>query len=349
MTTGMTAERNQPPRILVVDDNLSNLAYIGAQISDGHEVMLAKSGPQALLMAAKKPPDLILLDVDMPGMDGFETMGRLRDNAALSRVPVIYLTASHDPETELRALDSGAKDFVTKPFRRDILLHRINLHLRMARYNSLLEETVRELEDSLVSSFSGLIECRDGDTGGHVQRTKKYVALLGGLALDKGLFAGSLSRRELELMARAAPLHDIGKVGISDHILLKEGRFAEDEYEVMKTHTTVGADIIEHMFRRAPTQLYLVYAKKIALSHHEKYDGGGYPEGLAGDRIPLCSRIMAVADVYDALVEDRVYRPALAHDSAVDIIRAGRGSAFDPDLTDVFVAHHDLFSPRKIH
>jgi putative two-component system response regulator len=308
---------------------------------------LAKSGEQGLQIAAKKQPDLILLDVDMPGMDGFETMEQILNNATLSRIPVIYLTANHDPEIELRALDSGAKDFVTKPFRQDILLHRISLHLRMAQYNNLLEETVKELEDSMVASFSGLIECRDCNTGGHVQRTKKYLTLLGNLALDKGLFPANFNRRELELMARAAPLHDIGKVGISDHILLKEGRFADTEYEVMKTHTSIGAGIIDHMFQRAPTQLYLVYAKKIALSHHEKYDGHGYPEGLAGNQIPLCSRIMAVADVYDALVEDRVYRPALTHRAAVDIIKAGRATAFDPDLVDVFTANSELFAPHK--
>jgi putative two-component system response regulator len=217
----------------------------------------------------------------------------------------------------------------------------------MAQYHNLLEETVKELEDSMVASFSGLIECRDGNTGGHVQRTKKYVSLLGNLVLDKGLYADKLNRRELDLIARAAPLHDIGKIGISDHILLKEGRFEPDEFDVMKRHTTIGAGIIDHMFQKAPTQHYLIYAKKIALSHHEQYDGQGYPEGLAGDEIPLCSRIMAVADVYDALVEDRIYRPALSHSSAVHIIRDGRGTTFDPVLVDIFIDNHTLFDPQK--
>ncbi|MDR1109723.1 MAG: response regulator [Deltaproteobacteria bacterium] len=334
------------PKVLVVDDNLANLSYIGSQLSSQYGVLMAKSGQQALAIASRNQPDLILLDIDMPGMDGFETMARLQDSDSLRRIPVIYLTANHDLEIELKGLDSGAKDFVTKPFQRDIIIHRINLQLRMAKYQHLLEETVKELEDSMVASFSGLIECRDGNTGGHVLRTKRYVSILGGLAIDKGLFPDSLNTRELGLMARAAPLHDIGKIGISDDILLKEGRFHDDEFEMMKRHTTIGAEIIDHMYRKAPTQHYLAYGKKIALSHHEMYNGQGYPEGLAGEDIPLCSRILAVADVYDALVEERIYRPALSHKSAVRIIRDGRGTIFDPVLVDVFLDNDSLFASK---
>jgi putative two-component system response regulator len=345
--TGQISDPMARQKILVVDDNLANLSYIGSQLSGPYSLLMAKSGAQALSVASKNPPDLILLDIDMPGMDGFETMACLQRSDSLVRIPVIYLTANHDPEIELKALDSGAKDFVTKPFKRDVLLHRIGLQLRMSKYNNLLEETVKELEDSMVASFSGLIECRDGNTGGHVQRTKKYLHLLGSLAIDKDLFRDSLNRRELDLMARAAPLHDIGKIGISDHVLLKEGRFEPEEFEVMKKHTTIGAGISEHMFQKAPTQHYLLYARKIAMSHHEMYNGKGYPEGLVGDDIPLCSRIMAVADVYDALVEDRIYRPALSHSSAVRIITEGRAVSFDPRLVDIFLDNQTLFDPNK--
>ncbi|MDR0355955.1 MAG: response regulator [Deltaproteobacteria bacterium] len=339
-------EEGQTLTILAVDDNLANLSYINKQLSGQYAVLSAKSGAQALAIAAARHPQLILLDVDMPEMDGFETMARLQENYALRRIPVIYLTANRDPEIELKALDSGAKDFVTKPFQKDVLLHRIGLQLRMAQYQQLLEDTVKELENSMATSFSGLIECRDGQTGGHVQRTKSYVDLLGRLAIDKGLFSDSLNLRELELISRAAPLHDIGKIGISDLILLKEGRFQEEEFEAMKRHTVIGRDIVEHMYQRAPTQHYLGYAGKIALSHHEMYNGQGYPEGLSGEEIPLCSRLMSIADVYDALVEDRIYRRALPHASAVRIIKEGRGTTFDPVLVDVFVDNDALFERK---
>jgi putative two-component system response regulator len=331
---------------LVVDDNLANLKFVRAQLADSYRVALAKSGPQALSMAAKNIPDLILLDIDMPEMDGFETMELFQKHDLLNRIPVIYLTANRDVATEIRALQSGAKDFVTKPFEKDILQHRISLHIRFNQYQRHLENTVKELEDSMVTSFSGLIECRDGNTGGHVIRTRDYVALLGRLLLEKGLFPDDLNQRELDLMTRAAPLHDIGKIGVSDSILLKAGKLTDSEYEEMKKHTTIGAKIIAKMYQRAPTQHYLSYAKKIAESHHERYDGKGYPNGLAGEDIPLCSRVMAIADVYDALVEDRIYRPALPHSEALSIMREGRGTSFDPVVTDVFVANDGLFKRR---
>jgi putative two-component system response regulator len=329
--------------ILVVDDNIANLKYARSQLSDSYKVSMAKSGEQCLAMAVKTSPDLILLDIEMPGMDGFETMGRLKAHDILSRIPVIYLTANRDPETEVRALESGAVDFVTKPFEKDILLHRISLHMSFNRYQQELEGTVKELEDSMVASFSGLIECRDGNTGGHVTRTRDDVNRLGGLLLDKGLYAEDLDRKELKLITRAAPLHDIGKIGVSDSILLKPGKLDPEEYERMKLHTVIGASIIERMYRRAPTQRYLSYGKKIAESHHEKWNGRGYPAGLRGQDIPLCSRIMAVADVYDALVEDRIYRPALPHETALSIILGERGELFDPVLVDVFSENHELF------
>jgi putative two-component system response regulator len=331
------------PSVLVVDDNLANLKFVRTQLSDSYRVSMAKSGPQALSMASKNVPDLILLDIDMPGMDGFETMELLKRHEILRRVPVIYLTANRDTETELKALASGAKDFVTKPFEKDILRHRISLHIRFNHYQQHLEDTVKELEDSMVTSFSGLIECRDGNTGGHVVRTRQYVALLGSFLVDKGLFPEELNRRELELIARAAPLHDIGKIGVSDAILLKESKLTDEEYEQMKAHTTIGAGIIDRMYRRAPTQHYLNYARKIAESHHERWDGRGYPNGLAAEEIPLCSRIMAVADVYDALVEDRIYRPALPHEEAMRIMTEARGAIFDPVLLDVFAENGAAF------
>jgi putative two-component system response regulator len=327
--------------ILVVDDNLVNLQQIQIQLSDNYRVVLAKSGKQALQICSRQIPDCILLDIDMPEMDGFETMARLKQNVLLSRIPVIFLTANHDIPTEIRALESGAMDFITKPFEKSILIHRIELHLRFSQYQHYLEDMVKELEDSIVLSFSELIECRDQNTGGHVQRTSTIFELLAKELRNQGQFMDELSDSELYMMSRAALLHDIGKIGISDQILLKPDKLNDEEYEVMKTHTTIGADILTTMYERTPTQHYLKYAILIAKGHHEQYGGGGYPSGIKGDDIPLCSRIMAVADVYDALVADRVYRKAMSHQEACTIIKKQKGNQFDPRIIDVFEAIHE--------
>jgi putative two-component system response regulator len=328
-------------QILVVDDNLANLKQIQIQLSGNYQVILAKSGLQALQICGERIPDLILLDIDMPDMNGFETIARFRQSTILGRIPVIFLTANHDVTTEIRALESGAMDFITKPFEKSILLHRIELHLRFSQYQHYLENTVKELEDSIVMSFSEIIEARDENTGGHVQRTSAYVDSLSRELRDRGQFVEELSDGELSMIVRAALLHDIGKIGISDQVLLKPGRLDEAEFAIMKTHTTIGAAILQSMYERTPTQYYLRYAKLIAEGHHEKYDGTGYPKGIKGDAIPLCSRIMAVADVYDALVADRVYRKAMTHEEACKIISSGRGTHFDPRIVDAFEVVHE--------
>jgi putative two-component system response regulator len=327
--------------ILVVDDNLVNLQQIQIQLSDNYRISLAKSGKQALQICSRQIPDCILLDIDMPEMDGFETMARFKQNVVLSRIPVIFLTANHDITTEIRALESGAMDFITKPFEKSILIHRIELHLRFSRYQHYLEDTVKELENSIVLSFSELIECRDQNTGGHVQRTGIFFEFLGRELQHQGLFTAELAESELDMMIRAALLHDIGKIGISDQILLKPGRLNDEEFEIMKTHAIIGADILKTMYERTPTQHYLKYAIMIAGGHHEKYGGGGYPSGIKGNSIPLCSRIMAVADVYDALVADRVYRQAMSHKDACNIIIGGKGVHFDPQIIGAFEAIHE--------
>ncbi|MDR3200112.1 MAG: response regulator [Spirochaetales bacterium] len=328
-------------QILVVDDNLANLKQIQMQLAETYQVILAKSGAQALQICCQQAPDIILLDIDMPEMDGFETLSRLKQNAALTKIPVIFLTANHDVMTEIRALQSGAMDFITKPFEKSILLHRIGLHLRFSQYQHFLEDTVKELEDSIVVSFSELIECRDENTGGHIQRTSAYVEMLAKELRSRGHFLDDLSDAEMTMIVRAALLHDIGKIGISDNILLKPGRLEPEEFTIMKTHTTIGADILQTMYERTPTQHYLKYAKLIAEQHHEKYDGTGYPKGMRGDDITLCGRLMAVADVYDALVADRIYRKAMSHEEACKIIVSGKGSHFDPRIVEAFEAIHE--------
>jgi len=325
-------------RILVVDDSLVSLKQISSLLGADHDVQTAKSGAEALQMCIHEKPDLILLDIDMPEMDGFETLSRLKSNPYMTSVPVIFLTGNDDSETEIRGLKSGARDFLTKPAEQRVLKYRINLHLRFSAYQESLERSVLELSNSVATSFAEMIECRDHNTGEHVVRTSKYVRKLGLYLLKQGYCPGELSEESLEMMERASPLHDIGKVAISDRILLKPERLTDEEFGLMKQHASIGAEILEHMYTRTPSLQYLQYAKMIAASHHERYDGSGYPSGLAGDDIPLCGRIMAVADVYDALAENRIYRKKLSHAEAFLMVKNGRGSHFDPHVIDAFEA-----------
>lgn len=322
--------------ILAVDDNPAGLRQIAALLGGDYDVLYAKSGALALQICEKEKPDLILLDVEMPEMNGFETIDRLKGDPALSRIPVIFLTGSRDEETEIRALKSGAMDFIVKPPVKEILLHRIELHLQYSAYQLSLENTAEELEDSIVISFAELVEYRDTNIGKHVLRTGKCVELLGRALLATGKFADQLTRADLDMMVRAAPFHDIGKIGISDTILLKPDVLTPEEYDEVKRHTVIGARVIEALSRRTPSMCYLECAKQIAEGHHERYDGKGYPYGLAGEEIPLCARIMAVANVYDACLTDRVYRRALCHEEACEIIREGSGTHFDPRIAEVF-------------
>jgi putative two-component system response regulator len=335
-------------QILVVDDNITSLKQIGAQLTSHYEVSLAKSGALALQICRQEKPDLILLDVEMPDMDGFQTIARLKEDPGLSPIPVIFLTGNNDTATELRALESGAMDFITKPANKDILFHRLELHLQFAAYQCSLENTVKELENSIVTSFAELIECKDDNAGTHVLRTGKYVDILGRKLLEKGSFGEELSEADLDMIVRAAPFHDIGKIGVSDMILLKESVLSAGEYEEVKKHTIIGARFLQSIYERTPEQHYLKFAKLIAESHHERYNGGGYPHGLAGNAIPLCGRIMTVANVYDGCITERVYRKALSHEEACRIIFDGKGTWFDPRIVEAFEEVMDQFARLKV-
>lgn len=328
--------------ILIVDDNVPTLKYVSTQLAGIYHTILAKSGEQALQIVTKQKPDLILLDIDMPGLDGFETIARLKSGTA-KRIPVIFLTATYNTEVEIRALESGAVDFISKPVEKSILLHRIKLHLELFSYQRNLEKTVKELEDSIVISFAELIEFRDQNTGGHVQRTSYYVRLLGEELLRKNAYQDKFNANDLDMIIRAAPLHDIGKIGISDTILLKPGKLTEEEYKIMRSHALMGAQMLKRIYERTPTQHYLEWAIEIAKGHHEKYDGSGYPHRISGDDIPIGCRIMAVADVYDALISDRPYRVAMSHEQARNIIIAGSGNHFDPCVVKAFETLEDQF------
>lgn len=330
--------------ILIVDDNLVSLKQISAQLAELYEISLAKSGELALQICAKEAPDLILLDVEMPGMDGFTTISRLKENPAFMHIPVIFLTGNHDSATEVRCLESGAMDFITKPANAEILKHRINLHLQFSTYQLHLEHMVKELEDNIGISFAELLDCKDYNVAGHVLRTGEYVGLLAREILKAGVFENEISEEDADMMQRAAPFHDVGKIGVSDIILLKRSSLTEEEYREIQKHTLIGGQVLKAIYKRSPNQRYLEMAITIAEGHHERYDGAGYPQKLKGDDIPVCCRIMSVINVYDACITDRVYRKGLSHEEACAVIQAGKGTEFDPRIVDIFDKIKDKFA-----
>jgi len=345
--------------ILIVDDNPENLTVLGELLRERYRVRAANSGARALQLAQQAPlPDLILLDVMMPGMSGYEVLERLRDQAETREIPVIFTTAMNGTEDEHRGLVLGAVDYITKPLRPAIVLARVHTHLelkqardRLRRDNAFLEtEIARRLRENLVvqdvtiRALARLAETRDNETGNHILRTQEYVRALAQRLSTHPRFAAQLDLRTIALIAKSAPLHDIGKVGIPDHVLLKPGKLTPQEWDIMKTHARLGADAIARA--EADTHepvVFLEFAKQVALHHHERWDGSGYPDGLAGDAIPLAARLMAVADVFDALISPRVYKPAMSFDEARAIMADQGGKHFDPDMLASFLDGFDEF------
>jgi len=361
------------PTILVVDDTPDNLAVVGGILGSEYRVRVANSGERALHVANSDPrPELILLDIMMPGMDGYETLRRLREDPATRDIPVIFVTAMDADNDEAIGLQMGAVDYVTKPIRPAILLARIRTRLELqaardhlARQNEILEARVakrtREVElikDVGMHALATLAEKRDNETGNHLLRTRGYIEVLMTDLAQRPEFAEQLTPLRQRLIAKAAPLHDIGKVGIPDAILLKPGRLTPEEFEIMKTHARIGADALDEAIARvladrrqnqpAEEERYsldfLEAAREIAGGHHEKWDGSGYPLGLKGDEIPLSARLMALADVFDALISKRHYKVAFPLEESIRIIVDGRGKHFDPRIVDCFLQRIEDFT-----
>ena len=357
MQVGPTA--TEKATILVVDDTPDNLALISTLLKDTYQVKVAVSGEKALRIAGgASPPDLILLDIMMPQMDGYEVCKRLQAHPATRGIPVIFVTARADEEDERVGLELGAVDYITKPISPSILMARVRTQLMLkasadflrdqnAFLESQVERRTREvsaIQDVTILAMASLAETRDSDTGNHILRTQQYVRALAQHLRDHPRFSQFLTDYNMLMLFKSAPLHDIGKVGIPDRILLKPGRLTPEEFEIMKTHTTLGRDaIVAAESDTTQDNPFFRYAKEITYSHQEKWDGSGYPEGLMGNNIPLSARLMAVADVYDALISERVYKAAFPHEQAVEIIRDGRGSHFDPDMVDAFLALSEEF------
>lgn len=360
--------------ILVVDDTKENLTVIGHLLRPLYHVRVANSGARALEIAFAQPqPDLILLDVMMPEIDGYEVLRRLRANPSTHDIPVIFVTAMDADEDEEHGLRLGAVDYLTKPVKPALLLARVKTQLELkaardflANQNAYLDAEVhrRMAENDLIKDFAlhamaTLAEKRDNETGNHLHRTKAYIEALMEVLKEHPRFDQELKDPETRRrIAKAAPLHDIGKVGIPDAILLKPGKLTPEEFEIMKTHAAIGAQTIQEAImsvQRAQAELgetepatiraldFLEISKQIAGGHHEKWNGQGYPLGLAGDAIPLPARLMAIADVFDALMSKRHYKRAFSFEDTVSLIKEGRGEHFDPDIVDAFVLIKDKF------
>ena len=347
------------PTVLVIDDAPENLALMSGLLKDSYKVKVANHGELGLKVAlAAPPPDLILLDIMMPDLDGYEVCRRLKSNPASRAIPVIFLSAKTDVQDEEKGLLLGAVDYISKPISPSLMLARVATQIALhAKTESLrVDSTVRDPEqarqiadlsaaqDVTILAMTSLAETRDSDTGNHIRRIQHYVQALAQSLKDHPRFADQLGPQAISLLFKSAPLHDIGKFGIPDRILLKPSSLSPEEFDIMKTHTTLGFEAIEQAEKALGLQAPLLRtAKEIVLSHQEKWDGSGYPQGLKGDEIPMSARLMAVADVYDALISQRVYKAALPHDRAVQIVFQGRGTHFDPDMVDAFIGIQDEF------
>ncbi|MDH5537474.1 MAG: two-component system response regulator [Betaproteobacteria bacterium] len=350
---------NERPVVLIVDDSDDILKIVGALLRTHCETKTASNGEDALQSALAAPvPDLILLDIMMAGINGLEVCRRLKADDRTKHIPVIFLTALTDSSDERMGFEVGAVDFISKPISHSVLLMRIRTHLALKAAadflkdkNVFLEQEVarrtREvhvIQDLTIVAMASLAETRDNETGSHIRRTQNYVRALAKKLQSHPKLGPLLDDETIEMLFKSAPLHDIGKVGIPDAILLKPGRLTPQEFAIMKSHCALGhnAIVAAEKLIDAPST-FLHFAREIAHYHQEKWDGSGYPKGLAGDAIPISARLMSVADVYDALISRRVYKPPVPHAESVGIILEGRGRHFDPDLVDAFADIQDEF------
>ncbi|MDR1886011.1 MAG: response regulator [Synergistaceae bacterium] len=336
--------------VLIVDDTELNVDILVDALGDRYDISVAFDGESALAIVEESSPDIILLDVVMPGMSGYDVCNRLKSDPETADIPVIFLTAMTDINDKARGFELGAVDYMVKPFailevqaRLDVHLSLLNAKKALKQQNEILEVKVKERTQELamtqgviIEALASLAETRDQETGDHVMRTRYYVQLLAIKLQRHPRFARYLSELDPDDLGTAATLHDIGKVGVPDHILLKPGRLTPDEFEEIKKHTIYGHETLHKLVKRLPGNMMLKLADMIAWTHHEKWDGKGYPRGLVGDDIPIPGRLMAIADVYDAIVSPRVYKPPMSHEEALDFIMEQSGLHFDPDVANAF-------------
>jgi len=346
----------QKPCIFLVDDNIVNLNMGKSALQQKYTVITIPSGEKLFAALNKLMPDLILLDVEMPGMNGYDTIKGLKINPDTANIPVIFLTAKNANEDELLGLQLGAVDYITKPFSQPILLKRVELHLLLQSQKDMIREysgnliglvnertdDIAALQNAVIMWAAEVIEFRDSETGQHVERVQKYLEILINAMIHMEIYTSEVMTWDNDAFLKSALLHDVGKIKIRDDLLLKTTRLTDDELLNMKLHSLYGKTLLENLQNRVPNQTFLEYAQVLAHRHHERWDGTGYPDGLKGDEIPLQARMMSIADVYDALVSDRPYKNACSHEEAIQIIAEGRGTQFDPNLTDLFLSLSDM-------
>ncbi len=354
MSDNKTVPNSNPEReekILLVDDNTTNLQLLHETLDGrGYRLLIAKNGKIALAIARKANPALILLDIMMPEMDGYEVCRRLKFDDKTNRIPVIFITALADEDDEAKGLALGAVDYITKPFNPELVRARVRIHLELKQHQDHLEQLVKQRTRRLeltqavtIESLATLAEYRDPETGGHIKRTQNYVKVLAKQLKQHPRFRDKLNDEVIDLLYMSAPLHDLGKIAVPDHILHKAGKLTDEEFEEMKKHTNYGHDALRITEQKLGENSFLRFAREIAYTHQEKWDGSGYPTGLKGDEIPISGRLMALADVYDALISKRVYKPPFPHQKAVQIILEGKGKHFDADVVDAFVELEETF------
>jgi len=337
--------------ILVVDDTPANLTLLSGMLKvKGHRVRPVPGGKLALGAVEAEPPDLILLDITMPEMDGFEVCRRLKDDIRFRDIPVIFISALTETFDKVKAFNTGGVDYITKPFQFEEVEARVETHLKLHRYQMYLEdlvhEQVREISESQMSTIfalSKLAESRDRETGGHLERVQRYCTILAERMREELPYKSVIDDIFISNLINASSLHDIGKVAIEDRILLKPGKLTKDEFEIIKTHSSIGATTIEAVHDQYPRNSFINMGISMARSHHEWWNGGGYPQSLTGEEIPLPARIMAVVDVYDALRSARCYKEPYSHRESREIIEKGSGIQFDPLLVKVFLSTEDKF------
>jgi len=349
--------REKKSKVLIVDDTDLNIDILVDALGDRYDLFTALDGESALAQVTSNPPDIILLDVIMPGMSGYEVCSILKANPDTADIPIIFLTAMTEINEKARGFEVGAVDYMVKPFailevqaRLDVHLSLLNAKKALKQQNELLEVKVKERTQELsitqsviIEAMASLAETRDQETGDHVMRTRFYVQLLAVQLASHPRFKDYLILLDPDDLGTAATLHDIGKVGVPDHILLKPGRLTPEEFEEIKKHTLYGHNILNRLTKRLPNNAFLRLADEIAWTHHEKWDGNGYPRGLKGDDIPIPGRLMAIADVYDAIISPRVYKGPMSNEEAMAFILSQAGTHFDPDVATAFVDLRETF------
>jgi len=327
--------------IFMVDDSDTSLAIAKRTLENQYRVLTMLSGLKMFSLLEKIIPDLIILDIQMPGIDGFETLQMLKSKPLYADIPVMFLTSYSDDDIEAKGFEMGVVDFISKPFSAPVLLNRIKTQLDIEDIISERTKRIKLLQSGIMAVFANVVEERDKDTVGHNDRMAMDIKILLTAMKERGVYADEISAWDIDKVAASARLHDMGKINILDTVLNKSGKLDDTEYEQMKSHPIEGVKLIDKILKQTGEEEFLRHAKLFAEYHHEHWDGTGYPYGLVGTDIPLHGRIIAIIDVYDALVSKRPYKEPLSSEEAVNIISSNSGKQFDPKIVEVFVAVQD--------